>query len=59
MDRYDRGAFDIGKVRLYVSRGVGSSGLKLRVNSPPEVTIVTLRRDEPAHVLRRSDRRAG
>jgi predicted MPP superfamily phosphohydrolase len=30
-------------VQLYVSRGVGNSALRIRVNSTPEVTLATLR----------------
>ncbi len=40
---YLRGQFRLGRVQLYVNRGVGNSALRLRVNSPPEVTLVTLR----------------
>jgi predicted MPP superfamily phosphohydrolase len=40
---YARGPFQVGRVHLYVNRGVGSSAFGLRVNSPPEVTLVTLR----------------
>ncbi len=44
---YARGLYRLGAVQLYVNRGVGMSGLPLRVNSPPEVTLATLRRSEP------------
>ncbi len=40
---YDRGTFQVGQVQLYVNRGVGNSGLRVRVNSPPEVALITLR----------------
>ena len=40
---YDRGRFQVGKVQLYVNRGVGNSALRVRVNSDPEVTLLTLR----------------
>jgi predicted MPP superfamily phosphohydrolase len=40
---YRRGLFRLGGVQLYVNRGVGSSFLDLRVGSPPEVTLATLR----------------
>ncbi len=40
---YDRGPFQVGRVQLYVNRGVGNSALRLRVNSPPEVALMTLR----------------
>jgi hypothetical protein len=45
---YVRGLYRLGEVQLYVNRGVGMSGLRLRVNSPAEVTLATLRRAEPA-----------
>jgi predicted MPP superfamily phosphohydrolase len=41
---YDRGLFRVGRVQLYVNRGIGNSALRIRVNSPPEVTLATLRR---------------
>ena len=40
---YARGQFQVGKVQLYVNRGVGNSGLRIRINSDPEVTLATLR----------------
>jgi predicted MPP superfamily phosphohydrolase len=45
---YARGHYRVGQVHLYVNRGIGSSGLRVRVNSPAEVTLSTLRRLEPA-----------
>ncbi|HEX9050074.1 MAG TPA: metallophosphoesterase [Anaeromyxobacter sp.] len=45
---YIRGHYTVGDVHLYVNRGIGNSGLNVRVNSPPEVTLATLRRVEPA-----------
>jgi hypothetical protein len=45
---YIRGHYHLGEVHLYVNRGIGMSGLRFRVNSPPEVTLATLRRAEPA-----------
>lgn len=44
---YARGLYRLGPVQLYVNRGVGNSGISVRVNSPPEVTLATLRRVEP------------
>jgi predicted MPP superfamily phosphohydrolase len=40
---YVRGRYRLGDVQLYVNRGVGLSGFRVRINSPPEVTLVTLR----------------
>ncbi len=45
---YVRGRYDLGEVQLYVNRGIGTSALRVRVNSPPEVTLATLRRLEPS-----------
>jgi predicted MPP superfamily phosphohydrolase len=45
---YVRGRYRLGQVQLYVNRGVGMSGLRVRINAPPEVTLATLRRAEPA-----------
>jgi uncharacterized protein len=53
---YVRGAYRLGDVQLYVNRGVGMSGIRLRVNSPPEVTLATLRRGEPEPAPARSGR---
>ena len=40
---YLRGRFQLGRVQLYVNSGIGYSGLRVRVNCPPEVTLATLR----------------
>jgi hypothetical protein len=40
---YLQGRFELGQVQLYVNRGVGMSGIRVRVNAPPEVTLATLR----------------
>ena len=45
---YIRGRYALSKVQLYVNRGIGMSGLRVRLNSPPEVTLATLRRTEAA-----------
>lgn len=45
---YLRGHFLLGQVQLYVNRGIGNTAFRVRVNSDPEVTLVTLRRAEPA-----------
>jgi predicted MPP superfamily phosphohydrolase len=44
---YLRGHHQVGRVSLYVNRGIGMSGLRVRVNSQPEVTLATLRRAAP------------
>ncbi len=45
---YARGRFQLGDVQLYVNRGIGMSGIRVRINSPAEVTLATLRRADPA-----------
>lgn len=41
---YVRGRFQLGRVQLHVNRGIGYSGfIRVRLNSPPEVTLATLR----------------
>jgi uncharacterized protein len=40
---YERGLFRLGLVQLYVNRGIGNSGMRIRVNSDPEVTLAVLR----------------
>ena len=40
--KYVQGAFRLGNMQLYVNRGVGTVGLPLRLNCPPEITVFTL-----------------
>jgi predicted MPP superfamily phosphohydrolase len=40
---YSQGLYQVGKVQLYVNRGVGNVALALRLNAPPEVSLLTLR----------------
>lgn len=50
---YERGWFREGDSRLYVGRGVGVTVLPIRIDAPPEVPVVTLRRavgDRPSLV---------
>jgi uncharacterized protein len=42
--RRPRGHYVEGRQHRYVSRGIGSVGLPFRLNSPPEVTLITLAR---------------
>ncbi len=39
---YIEGLYQIGKVNMYVSRGIGTVGLPIRINCPPEITKITL-----------------
>lgn len=57
---YVRGLYRLGDVQLYVNRGIGMSGVRLRVNSPAEVTLATLRRADPVpNGARRGELAAG
>jgi predicted MPP superfamily phosphohydrolase len=44
MSPFVQGLYRIGSSRLYVSQGVGTSGLPIRLGAPPEITLITLRR---------------
>jgi predicted MPP superfamily phosphohydrolase len=41
---YVQGWFKLGDMQLYVNRGIGTVGLPFRLNCPPEITLVTLRK---------------
>jgi uncharacterized protein len=41
--KYVEGWFRFGKMQLYVNRGIGTVGVPLRFNCPPEITQLTLR----------------
>jgi predicted MPP superfamily phosphohydrolase len=46
---YARGLYHLDQVQLYVNRGIGMSGIRIRFNAPAEVTLATLRAvDGPA-----------
>jgi uncharacterized protein len=40
---YISGRYKLGDSLMYVSRGIGTVGLPIRVNCPPEITLFTLR----------------
>ncbi len=40
---YISGRYKLGDAVMYVSRGIGTIGLPIRVNCPPEITLFTLR----------------
>jgi predicted MPP superfamily phosphohydrolase len=39
---YTMGEYRIGDAAAYVTRGVGTIGLPVRLNAPPEVTLIQL-----------------
>lgn len=43
ISKYVRGLFELGRSQLYVTRGIGTVGLPIRLNCPPEITVLTLR----------------
>jgi hypothetical protein len=46
--KYVEGWFRFGKMQLYVNRGLGTVDLPFRFDCPPEISVFTLRRAEPA-----------
>jgi len=42
VSRYIDGHYKIGRSNMYVSRGIGTVGLPIRINCPPEITQITL-----------------
>ncbi len=42
--KYVEGIFHLQGLQLYVNRGIGTVGLPFRLNCPPEITSMTLRR---------------
>ena len=41
-DKYSHGLVEAPASRVYVSRGLGATGLPVRYNCPPELTLITL-----------------
>ena len=41
--KYPRGLYEIGKLVLYTNLGIGTIRIPVRLNCPPEVTLITLR----------------
>ncbi len=40
--KYVEGPYRLGRMQLYVNRGIGTVGLPFRLNCPPEITVLTL-----------------
>jgi len=41
--KYIEGFFRLGRLQLYVNRGIGAIGMPFRLACPPEITVITLR----------------
>jgi hypothetical protein len=41
--KYVEGTFQLGRMQLYVNRGIGTIGVPFRFDCPPEITVHTLR----------------
>jgi uncharacterized protein len=41
--KYVEGWFQLGRLQLYVNRGIGTIGVPFRLDCPPEITSITLR----------------
>ena len=46
---YDFGKYEKDKSTMYLSRGLGSHTIPLRIFNPPEIMNITLRRTENGH----------
>ena len=42
--KYVEGLFRFNRMQLYVNRGLGTVGIPVRLNCPPEITLITLQR---------------
>jgi uncharacterized protein len=40
--KYVRGAYKVGSLTLYTNAGLGTVGVPVRLNCPPEITLITL-----------------
>jgi len=43
---YPRGLYNVGKLKLYTNIGIGTIRAPIRINCPPEVTLITLRAEK-------------
>ncbi|MDX9757617.1 MAG: metallophosphoesterase [Bacteroidota bacterium] len=40
--KYVEGLYRVDRTQMYVTRGIGTTGIHVRVNCPPEITVLTL-----------------
>lgn len=45
--KYFLGLYQLGALTLYTNAGLGTVGVPVRLNCPPEITLLTLHRQEP------------
>jgi predicted MPP superfamily phosphohydrolase len=41
--KYILGAYQVGPLPLYTNAGLGTVGVAVRLNCPPEITLLTIR----------------
>ena len=46
--KYPRGLYELGKLMLYTNLGLGTIRVPVRLNCPPEITLITLRTKQQA-----------
>lgn len=51
--KYDGGRFEIGDKTMFVSRGLGMHTIKIRMNNPPELMVIQLKRERELNILER------
>ncbi len=47
--KYIEGWFNVGSMRLHVNRGLGTVGVPVRFNCPPQLSVLTLRAGPPTN----------
>jgi hypothetical protein len=45
--KYPRGLYRVGNLTLYTNMGIGTIRAPIRINCPPEITLITLRAGKP------------
>jgi hypothetical protein len=48
--KYVMGTYQVGPLPLYTNAGLGTVGVPVRLNCPPEITLITLRRSDAQSV---------
>jgi predicted MPP superfamily phosphohydrolase len=50
--KYPRGLYEIGKLMLYTNLGIGTIRIPVRLNCPPEITLITLRAVQESQTMK-------